>query len=140
MRLKNRRGRRCCATPISRRLTWCFLMLMEDGRNIWSNCKDWKRISNWSRTGPRARAPVGRKRWLRGLSPRERVTSEVGADKNSALLGEGTECRQEEKRQLCYGTPESGGAFAPEEVGGKADEEENDGGGEIHELGRVAEG
>ena len=32
----------------------------------------------------------------------------------------------------------SGRAFAPEEVGRQADEKEDDGGGQIHELGRVA--
>src|SRR5437899_9426799 len=32
------------------------------------------------------------------------------------------------------------GAFAPEEVGGKANKKQKDGGGEVHELGRIAEG
>src|SRR5216684_4745635 len=33
-----------------------------------------------------------------------------------------------------------GSAFAPEEIGGEANEKQNDGGGEIHEVRRVAEG
>src|SRR6266478_1301404 len=33
-----------------------------------------------------------------------------------------------------------GSAFAPEEIGGEANEKQNDGGGEIHEVRRVEEG